>query len=252
MQPANPTDNESVLTPERREVQRISSVLKKNTLTLGDYYALGEQMRKLAEDAAVTRRGSNWRLKLAAQVGCSPSTLTKSLQFRQAYEKEDLAKLEELGVGWSRLTVSLAVRNRKQRHQLLKRAKDEGWGDRELQRAIQQLRGSRRGGGRPRKEQRTQGLLADLFEMMRYTRLWQDFHDQVTAKAQGDYPAQAKELDEAAIESLRRILTDASTRLKDLRKQSQDTRTVIEELLAQLPPPPAPEKAEKPGGGRPR
>lgn len=251
MQPANTSENESVLNPERREVQRIASTLKKTTLTLADYYALGEHMRKLAEDPSVTRRGSNWRLRLAEQVGCSPSTLTKSLQFRLAYEKEDLPKLEELGVGWSRLTVSLAVRNRKQRHQLLKRAKDEGWGDRELQRAIQQLRGSRRGGGRPRKEQRTQGLFADLFELLRYTKLWQDFHEQVTCKAQGDYPEQATDMDEAAQESLRRFLSDASMRLKDLRKQSQDIRTVLEELLAQLPPPKT-EKAEKPGGGRPR
>jgi hypothetical protein len=49
------------LTAERREVRRIVSLLKRTPLTLADYFPLGEQMRRLSEDAAVARRGSKWR-----------------------------------------------------------------------------------------------------------------------------------------------------------------------------------------------
>src|SRR5262249_26073454 len=137
------------LTAERREVKRIITALKKAPLALSDYFAVGEQMRRLSADDAVTRRGARWRDRVAELAGCSVSTLTKAMQRRRAYEEADLAALEALGVGWSRLTIALAVPDRERRHELLREAKEKGWGERELQRAIQQLKGSKRAGGRP-------------------------------------------------------------------------------------------------------
>jgi hypothetical protein len=60
---------------------------------------------------------------VAELAGCSVSTLTKAMQFRLAYQQEDLPELEELKVGWSRLTIALAVEDRDQRHELLVEAK---------------------------------------------------------------------------------------------------------------------------------
>lgn len=230
----SPTTSPSSLTLERREVQRIVTVLKKVNLGLADYHALGEQMRRLSEDPTVSRRGGHWRARVAELVGCSTSTLTKALQFRRAYEKEDLPALEELGVGWSRLTVSLAIANAQQRLLLLRKARDEKWGDREVQRAIQQQRGVRRGGGRPRKPPRSQGVLADLVELGRLTEIWQLYHERVTRAHQGEYPSQVRTLDEAGRQTLAQTVTEVQAQLKNLRRQVQEVRTVIDAITEHL------------------
>ena len=59
-------------------------------------------------------------------LGRSESTLNKALQFRRSYEAAELPELERLGVGWSRLTVALAVKDKQRRHRVLRRAKQEG------------------------------------------------------------------------------------------------------------------------------
>jgi hypothetical protein len=74
------------------------------------------------------------------------------MQFRLAEARDDLPGLEGLGVGWSLLIIALAVEDRRKVQDMLREAKQKGWGERELQRAVQQLKGSKRGGGRPRKQ----------------------------------------------------------------------------------------------------
>src|SRR4051794_37696591 len=97
------------LTADRREVKRIVALLKKAPLTLADYHAVGEQMRRLSADSAAARRGGKWRDRVAELAGYSVSTLTKAMQLNAAYRQEELAELQEMGVGWSRLTIALAV-----------------------------------------------------------------------------------------------------------------------------------------------
>jgi hypothetical protein len=65
-------------------------------------------------------------------------------------------------VGWARLTIALGSKARRERHRLLLQAKEEGWDDQQVQRRIQGIKGSRRGGGRPRKKRKTLGCLPDL------------------------------------------------------------------------------------------
>jgi hypothetical protein len=215
------------LTAERREVKRIASLLKKSPLTLADYHAVGEQMQRLSADDAVNRRGSRWRDRVAELAGCSVSTLTKALQFRQAYQPEDLAELQQMGVGWSRLTIALAVADRGRRHDLLCEAKEKGWGERELQRAIQQLKGSKRAGGRPRKRMTSQGPLADAAELLRLTELWLGFEQDVWSRSGA---ADLTGLDENAAANLRRLLEQAARSLKQLQGRAREARALAESL----------------------
>jgi hypothetical protein len=222
------------LTPERREVQRIAALLRNAPLRLNEYYAVGEQVRRLARDASVARRGSNWRERLAELVGCSPSTLNKAMQFCEAYEPRDLVLLEQMGLGWSRLTIALGVGDREARHQLLHRAKEENWDDRQLQRTVQQLRGKRRGGGRPRRTPEGVGLLPDLFELTRLAELWNDFNAQVWAKGQAKYAAELARLPQEARDGLLHQVVLASEQVRLLQKQGGDALQGLNELAHQL------------------
>jgi hypothetical protein len=220
---------EATLTADRREVKRIAALLKKAPLSLADYYAIGEQMHRLSTDPAVTRRGGKWRDGVAELAGCSVSTLTKAMQFRNAYQRGDLPGLEELGVGWSRLTIALAVDDRVKRHELLLEAKQKGWGERELQRAIQQHKGSKRGGGRPRKRMASQGPLADAAELLRLTELWLEFDRDVWSRAGA---ADLRRMDGHAWSNLQRMLELVARRLKELQSRAREAKRVAESLLA--------------------
>ena len=130
----------------------MKELLERQPQTLAVYHAVGEQMGRLAADEAIIGYGSGWRGKLAEDLGQSASTLTKCLQFFNAYTRDEIAELHELGVGWVGLIIALGVLDEKERHRLLRQARDEGWGQRELGREARRLKGSNWGGGRPRKE----------------------------------------------------------------------------------------------------
>jgi hypothetical protein len=159
------------LDPDRPELRRIKKLLAARPLALAAYHAMGEQLRRLAEDPEVNSL-PGWRRRVADAVGISEATLNKCLQFRGEYDNEELPDLEELEPRWGRLTTALAVKNKRKRHALLRRARKEGWDDRALQLEAQRLKGGPRGGGRPRKAYRSHGLLADLGELARLSDLW--------------------------------------------------------------------------------
>jgi hypothetical protein len=143
----------------------MKGLFERQPRTLALYHAIGEQMHELEEDEAHTRYGSRWRKVVAASVEESDATLTKCLQFFDTYKSDEIAELDGLGVGWVGLIIALGVRDKKKRHRLLRQARDEGWGQRELRREARRLKGSNRGGGRPRKEERSRGCLADAVEL---------------------------------------------------------------------------------------
>jgi hypothetical protein len=231
--PRQQTDEAApTLTAERREVKRIVALLKKAPLRLADYFAIGEQMQRLSADAAVAHRGSKWRDKVAELAGCSVSTLTKAMQFQLAYQQADVPALEEQGIGWSRLTIALAVEDRRQRHELLREAKEKGWGDRQLQRAIQQHKGSKRRGGRPRKQMTSQGALADAAELVRLTGLWLEFDEKVWTHTRA---AGLRNLNADAASNLAGLLKEAREGLKRLQSRCKEARAVAESLLAEMP-----------------
>jgi hypothetical protein len=222
------------LTADRREVRRLMALLAKRPLGLRDYHALGEQVRLLSQDEAVAQRGSGWRDRLAELVGCSVATLNKALQFRQAYEEDELPTLERLGVGWSMLTVALTVAKKGDRHKLLREARDAGWAERDLQRAIQQKRKTRRGGGRPRAEPKGHGLLADLAELTSLTQAWLLWHRKVWAASGGAYEAEADALPEDAREAFREQLEEARSGLDALLKEGRQAKEVLAALRKSL------------------
>jgi hypothetical protein len=223
------------LTAAHREVMKIAALLRKTPLDLKDYFAIGEQMRRLSYDTSIAWRGSNWRETLAKLVDCSPSTLTKALQFRLAYEAEKLPDLEELDVGWSWLTIALGVKDSVQRHALLRKAKEKRWGERELQRAIQQLKGGRRGGGRPRREMVRQGVVADVCELTRLTQLWAEFHDRVWHPGQKAYLDEIGRLEDAALANLPRLLFEAWDGVAALQRRCKEAIAIIASLRKTLP-----------------
>jgi hypothetical protein len=199
--------------PDRPEINTLTRLLGKPNLTLADYHAVGSQLRRLAEDSEVAgRRG--WRQQLAATLGVSESTLNKALQFCRSYEKNDLPGLEQLGVGWSQLSTALAVKSKRKRSQLLRRAKEEHWGLRELQREVQRLRGRRRRGGRTRKPPESRGLVADVSELHRVTELWNDFHAKVWSAPHRSYAAELACLNAEGRKAVREELDRAKEQLK--------------------------------------
>ena len=134
---------------KRPEVRELARLFEQKPLTLPLYYAAGGQLERLVQNPSVANRRNGWRKLVARAVGVSESTLNKCLQFKQHYLEKDLAALEHLKVGWGRLTIALGVKDRAKRHRLLRQAAEENWDDQTLQRAIQKLKGTRRGGGRP-------------------------------------------------------------------------------------------------------
>src|ERR1019366_1914094 len=108
---------------------------------------------------------------LASKLGVSDSTLSKCLQFRRRHDAGDIPQLETLDIPWAHLSIAFSIKDRQERFRLLKRAKKQGWSDRELQREIQRIKGACRGGGRKRKEPQSRGLLADVVELTRLSQI---------------------------------------------------------------------------------
>lgn len=225
------------LTAERSELRKIAHLLQQKPIGLADYHAIGEQFRRLSEDEAVAARGSGWRAQAADLLGVSEATLNKCLQFRLTYEEADLPDLEAIGLGWSRLTVALAIKAPQKRHKLLQKAKKEGWDERQLQREFQRMRGGHRGGGRPRKAAKSQGCLADGLDLIRLTRLWDGFVSEVWSKQQESYLPELAKMNEATRENLRRLLDQAAEELKAMLRHGKDAQAAVRGLLDKLPPP---------------
>ena len=166
----------------------------------------------------------------------SESTLNKCLQFKQHYLEKDLAALERLKVGWGRLTIALGVKDRAKRHRLLRQAAEKKWDDQTLQRAIQMLKGTRRGGGRPRKESKSLGLQPDLTRLIGLTDPWSDFYTQVWSGRQEAYGAEMEGLTDRARATLAELLAAAAQKLQAMRRQCAVALAKVKALQRGLPP----------------
>jgi hypothetical protein len=135
-----------------------------------------------------------------------------------------------MGVGWSCVTVALAIPNKKERQRLLTRAVKDGWDDQGLQRENQRLRGTRRGGGRPRRRPRSHGLLADLGELERLTDFWLDFHDTVFAGGRQTYVAEVEKMTPEARDSVGEHVVHAVEQLQRLQERSEKALIVLKAI----------------------
>jgi hypothetical protein len=224
------------LAGERKEIRALARLLRRPPQTLADYYAIGERMHALGEDEARTGYGSGWRKTIADLLGRSESTLTKCLHFFKDCTRGELAALEELGAGWAQLGVAFSVKDKKERLELLKRAKREDWGQKELRREVCRLKGKPRGGGRPRKEERSRGCLADAVELARRAGLYGDSYRQAWSGNEAKYLAEVANLTGDARVGMERALADAEEKLKTLRGQCADALKDVKALLKKLPP----------------
>ena len=221
---------------DRSEVRQLKSLFAKESRTLRDNYAAGKLLRLLADDPDVAVRGGGWRKRVAEAVGVSESTLNKCLQVRDEYKEGGLAEMERMGVGWYRLTIALAVPDRKRRRQLLRQAAKQGWDEHTLQRAIQQLKGARRGGGRPPKEEKGLGLQPDLDAPDRPD-------EAVVRLLRGGLGRRASRTTHAELESglagparatLDELLDDAAEKLGAMRKGCGDALAQVRSLQSTL------------------
>jgi hypothetical protein len=222
----------------REEVQKLTSLFQRHPLTVADYHAIGEQMARLADDKDVTTRGSNWKKKVAELVGSSESTLTKCLQFYEAYkeQEDDLAELQELHVPWMHLVIALGISDKEKRHRLLRRARDKNWSQDDLRHEARQMKGTYRGGGRKLKVRKSRGCLADASRLVRLTGQWAHFYQQAWDGNEKKYLAELDRLtDKAARAALRGVLDDAEKKLQVLQGQCQSTLKTVQALRKKFP-----------------
>ena len=231
---ARPQSNRQPPDADRPEVAELIKLFHEEERTPRNSYAAAELLLRLSRDSDFVA-GGGWKQRVADAVGVSTSTLNKCLQFRDLYGEKELAELERLGVGWSRLTIALGVADRKKRHRLLRQAKEEGWDEHALQRAIQQLKGTRRGGGRPPKEEKGLGLQPDLSRLINLTGSWSAFHATVWSPGRQGYHAKLESgLAGPARATLDGLLQDAADKLKAMRKGCGDALAQVQALRMAL------------------
>lgn len=228
--PPQPARQCESLSLERAEIQAIRRLLKRPP-SLARYFAVGEQLRLLRNDRAISSRGTCWRGQVAKLTGCKLATLNKCFQLRRCYKKKaELREVEAMGVGWGRLTIALGVRETAKRHALLAEAKEKEWKDWQLQREIQQRKGRRRKAGRKPTPPVSQGLVADVSELTRRTGAWNLFYEEAWAGNATTYKQELAALAAEDWAGMDRMVRDALAAVSLLVNQSLETVTTLKAL----------------------
>ncbi len=199
------------LAPDGQLVTRIRDRLE-GPLALRDYFAIGRDLRRLADHPAV-QATLGWRRRAAELTGMSESNLTKALRLFDEYAPDELAELERIDVGWGRLTVAFGVPDKAARHALLGRARAEGWSNRDVQLEVQKAKGGRRAGGRPRRARQSRGPLADAAELRRATAAWLAVYRAVWEAGRATRADEVAAADRAALAGLAREVKEAAALL---------------------------------------
>jgi hypothetical protein len=179
------------------------------------YHAAGRLVRELHDAIPADQRRTVWAKDLADALGVSPSLLQKANRFVQLYPTaKDFKPLQELGLDWTRLYLTFAVKGRQARQAFQRQAVKDGWSPKEVRFRIQQAQGSRqRAGGRPRRQPAGYGPEVALREMARISQHWQEFHEQAW-EGEEAIARQLKQLPEAKYtEALLRASQEAEAAL---------------------------------------
>ncbi len=166
---------------KRLVFDRLAGLVAQHRTDLDWYHEVGRLVRDLSAAVPAAARGTGWAAALAAALGVSPSLLQKAARFVHLYPAQGALKaLEALGLDWTRLYLTFAVRTPRKRRAFQRRAVREGWSPHELRFRIQQEQGSRqRAGGRPRQPPAGYGPEVALREMARLSLRWQELHQRV-------------------------------------------------------------------------
>ena len=200
---------------QRSLFDRLADLIDQHHTDLDWYHAVGKLVRDLRDAIPAVRRGTGWTAALAVALGVSPSLLQKATRFVQLYPTaKDFKPLKELGLDWTRLYLTFAVKGRQARQAFQRRAVKKRWSPKEVRFRIQQLQGSRqRAGGRPRQLPAGYGPEVALREMARLSQRWQEFHERVW-EGKESIARQLKQLPEAKYtEALLRASQEAEAAL---------------------------------------
>jgi hypothetical protein len=201
-------------TGQRPRFAELAHRIDQHRTDLSWYHAVGKLVRELHDAIPAARRGAGWAKALAGALGVSPSLLQKAGRFVELYPAvKDYKPLADLGLDWTRLYLTFAVKGRQARQAFQRRAVREGWTPQQVRFRIQQAQGSRqRAGGRPRRLPSGYGPEVALREMARLSQRWREFHEQIWG---GEAIArQLKELPkERYTEALLRALQEAGAAL---------------------------------------
>src|SRR5262249_23707141 len=175
--------------------------------------------------------GKGWAAALAVALGVSASLLQKATRFVELYPTaKDYKPLEELGLDWTRLYLTFAVKGRKTRQAFQGRGVKEGWAPQQVRSRVAQAGGSgQRAGGRPHRPPAGYGPEVALREMARLSQRWREFHERAW-EGEEAIARQLKQLPrERYIESLLRTLKEAEAGPPHLRQacpgvQAPETR----------------------------
>jgi hypothetical protein len=215
------------------QIRQLKKLLKKEPFALADYYAIGIHMEKLERSITEPSHKVGWRKKLAEKLGVSDSTLSKCLQFRRRYEKKDLRQLEAVPVKWGHLVIAFGIEDKHLRLRLLKQAKKDGWDVWELQREIQRMKGKCRGGGRPRNDPKSFGLLPDVIQLLRLSERWNERYQDACVQTMTNGVVS---LDKGiSVPALREQLTRCLREVNGLLGNAAGAKKLAEKLLAKLP-----------------
>jgi hypothetical protein len=217
---------------QRSLFDRLADLIDQHHTDLDWYHAVGRLVRELHDAIPAAQRRTGWAAALAGALGVSPSLLQKANRFVQLYPTaKDYKPLQELGLDWTRLYLTFAVKGRQARQAFQRRAVKEGWSPKEVRFRIQQAQGSRqRAGGRPRQQPVGYGPEVALREMARLSQRWREFHERAWEGKEA-IARQLKQLPEAKYtEALLRALEEAEEALAYLGKAWKGVQATVTDL----------------------
>ena len=155
---------------------------------------------------------------LAKALGPCSSVFQKAARFAELYpSSQDVKPLEQLGMDWTRLSLTFSVPNAKARLQLLREAAKDGWSIEQVRFEVQrQYPSKRRGvGGRPRKRPGAYGPEITLRRLKQSSEGWLRFYKDAWATLKStDWKGLARDWPKGEREKLRALLADTLQRVE--------------------------------------
>jgi len=164
---------------QRPAFDRLTKLITAPRPELRWYHAVGTLVRKLLP-AAGERRGKRALAGLAQALGPCASLFQRAARFVHLYSsRANLARLEELGVDWTRLWLTFSVEDEKDREKLLSEAVHQKWRIEQVRYEVQQRHPSKRRGvgGRPRAKPRAYGPESTLRRLKQLSEGWLTFYE---------------------------------------------------------------------------
>jgi hypothetical protein len=218
---------------------RLARLIDRPRADLRWHHQVGIRALRLMQAAPVRSR-TEWWSRLARALGPCPALLQKAARFARLYRSEaELAALGRLRVDWTRASLALVIGDRKQRHQMLRKARREGWTGQRLRFEIQRQYPSRRrgAGGRPRRDPEAFGADVTLRELERLCRRWLAFHEKAWKGVKGrDWVGLVRGWPEQDLDDLIRLLGSAEEAVQGVARASRAVRAALAGLRQRAGP----------------